>query len=724
MKRSRGLAAPLRRTLAVAILGALGANAAAQDELPAELPADAMALADAGTRLERVEVEGDAQAKFKPTTTNAGMKIDVPLRDVPQAVTVVPRAVIESQGVTSLGEALRNVAGLTLASGEGGFTGDSITLRGFAARTDQYVDGVRDNGQYVRDIFNIERVEVLKGASSMLYGRGGTGGIVNSVTKKPTGEALRVVNLTLGSEEFKRATADIDQPLGENAAGRLNLMWQDNDSFRDTVYTERWAIAPSFTLDVGDDTRVDAQAYRLEHDGILDYGLPFNLATGRPVDVPHDLNYGAGDQSIYQIEVSELRVGLEHEFGNGASLRNTTVAGDYDRLYRMVRPNNINAPALSESILVSRNHTLRGGDQDNLYNVTDLTFEHGTGALRHQWLAGLELGTEEFSTRDLAGLPALPNVPLFDPQSVVLPVLPDSLDGALAAHTEVETDTRAVYVQDRIELDDRWSVVGGVRHDQFDADVANELTGVVLRRDDDMTSWRLGTVFQPDDSQSWYASWSTSFNPSAETFALNPGTAAVEPEENRNLEVGAKLTPWDERIAINVALFRLDKTNARTVDPSNTTLTVLDGRQRTDGIELEVQGALTHRWDVFAGVAFMDPEITSSNDVNSGVPIEGNRPANAPEIAANLWTVYSLGGGWEIGGGAFHVGERFGNTGNTLSIPSYTRWDGYIGYNHKALRIAINAYNLTDKGYFEYATGNFATPAAPRSVRFNVTYAF
>jgi len=303
--------------------------------------------------------------------------------------------------------------------------------------------------------------------------------------------------------------------------------------------------------------------------------------------------------------------------------------------------------------------------------------------------------------------------------------LPDSFDGAtLAADTRVETDTQALYVQDRVELNDQWSVVGGVRHDRFDADVFNRVTGIRFMRNDDMTSWRLATLFQPNDAQSYYASWSTSFNPSAETFALNPATASVGPEENRNLEVGAKLTPWEERLAVNLAVFRLDKTNARTVDPSNTTLDVLDGRQRTDGIEIEVQGALTERWDVFAGAAFMDPEIVRSNDVNSGVPIEGNRPANAPEIAANVWTVYSLGGGWEIGGGAFHVGERFGNTGNTLSIPSYTRWDGYIGYNHKALRVAVNAYNLTDEGYFEYATGAFATPGAPRSVRFNVTYAF
>lgn len=675
-------------------------------------------------KLERVEVEGPYPAPFAPSESTTGLKSPAPLRDVPQSVTVVPPAVIETQAATTLSEALRNVAGLTLASGEGGFTGDSITLRGFAARTDQYLDGVRDNGQYVRDTFNVERVEVLKGASSMLFGRGGTGGVVNSISKKPSGDPLRVVTLMGGSESFGRATLDVDQPIGDRAGVRVNALWQDSDSFRDEVTNRRTGLAASARFEPGVHTTVDLEGYGLEHDGVLDYGIPMNRATGEPVDVPLELHYGAGAQSIYRVDVAEARVRVEHEFGGGAILRNTTAVGEYDRLYRVVRPNAITDATPDETVLVTRNHILRGGEQENLFNVTDLLFDLEAGGIRHELYAGLELAREDFVTKDRAGLPALPAVPLFDPGSVVLEPLPDSLDGPLSAHNVVDTSTTAISVQDRLLLGHGWSVVGGLRHERFDAELESRVTGAAFAREDEMTSWRLGAVYQPSDEQSYYALASTSQNPSAETFSLNAATAALDPERNRNYELGAKFTPFGERLAFNVALFRLEKTDARTVDPANTSVQVLDGVQRSDGIELELQGTIARGWKIFAGAAWMDPEIVESNNVNNGVAIEGNRPQNAPRFAANLWTVKQLGHGFEIGAGAFHVGERYADTGNTLRVPEYTRYDAYLGWTGGAWRVALNAYNLGNERYFEYAHPVFATPGAPRNYRVSVTYAF
>jgi catecholate siderophore receptor len=677
------------------------------------------------TTLERVEVEGQTQKRFKPDTTTTGLKGGGELRDSPQSVTVIPQALIESQGAVTIVEALRNVTGLTLASGEGGNTGDNVTIRGFGARTDQYIDGVRDNGQYIRDTYNIERVEVLKGPSSMLFGRGGTGGVINTVSKRPTGQELRAVTLMAGSESFLRGTADLDQPVGPDAGVRLNLLWTGSDSFRDTVEYDRYAVAGSTRFDVSDATRIDATLSYLDHDGILDYGLPFNLATGEPIDVPHDLNYGAGDQSIVQYEVFEGRVAFEHEFANGFNLRNTTAYGNFDRTYRTVRPNTIDVPVLTPAITIARNHNLTGGDQKGAYNLTDMLYDAQTGSVKHELAFGLEFDWEDFSQKRRAGLPALPPVPIFDPQSVVLPTLPSGFDGAaLASSSKVGTDTASLYVQDRIVFNEQWSVVAGIRQDNFDADVQDALTGVTLSTDDDMTSYRLGTVFQPSETQSYYATWSTSFNPSAETFTLNPASAAIDPEENRIYEVGAKLTPLGPRLGINLAAFRLEKTNARTVDPSDTTVTILDGEQRSDGIEVELQGAITDRWDVFAGVVFLDAEITKSNNINSGVPIEGNEPVNTPESQANLWTTFDLGGGWEIGGGAFHVDSRYANTGNTLSVPSYTRIDASVSWTRGPLRVALNGYNLNDEEYFEFAHPVFATPGADRNYRATVNYLF
>ena len=710
-----------RSALALAVLTALSAPArraeagAETDDTPRERL----------RTLEKVDVEATTQKRFKPDTTTTGLKGGGELRDTPQSVTVIPQALIESQGAVTVVEALRNVTGLTLASGEGGNTGDNITIRGFAARTDQYVDGVRDNGQYIRDTYNVERVEVLKGPSSMLFGRGGTGGVVNTVTKRPTGQALRAVTLMGGSESFLRGTADLDQPVGNAAGVRLNLLWTESDSFRDTVEYDRYAAAASTRFDVSGDTRIDASLSYLDHDGILDYGLPFNLATGAPIDVPRDLNYGAGDQSTIAYEVFEGRVGFEHEFATGIHLRNTTAYGNFDRTYRTVRPNTISAPVLSPSIMITRNHNFTGGDQKGTYNLTDLLYDAQAGSVAHHLAFGLELDWEDFSQKQRGGLPALPAVPIFDPQSVELPTLPASFDGApLASSSKVDTGTWAVYLQDRIEFTERWSAVAGIRHENFDADVATQLTGVVLSTDDDMTSYRLGAVFQPSGTQSYYATWSTSFNPSAETFTLNAASAAIDPEENGIFEVGAKFTPLGGRLAVNVAAFRLEKTNARTVDPSNTAVTILDGEQRSDGIELEVQGAIGERWNVFAGVVFLDAEITQSNDINGGVPIEGNVPANTPESQANLWTTFDLGGGWEIGGGAFYVDQRYANTGNTLSIPAYTRIDASVSWTRGPLRVALNGYNLDDEDYFEFAHPVFATPGADRNFRVTVNYLF
>ncbi len=722
--------APTAIALAIAAALALPARGVRAEPEPAQRPSSPHRRHALDT-LDTVEVEGRIRKEYKVDRTDGALKGGGELRDTPQSVTIVPPQLIESQAAATLAEALRNVAGLTLASGEGGFTGDSITIRGFGARTDQYVDGVRDSGQYIRDAYNIERVEVLKGPSSMLFGRGGTGGVVNTIAKKPSDTALRALTLMAGSDDYLRGTADLDQPVNDDVGVRLNLLWTRADSFRDTVEYDRHAIAPSLRLELSDDTRIDASLSYLDHDGILDYGLPFNTATGEPIDVPRHLNYGAGDQSTITYEVYEGRVAVAHRFSDSVELRNTTAYGHFDRTYRTVRPNVVNTAVLAPTTLVSRNHNLTGGDQRGLYNLTDLELELETGAIEHDLALGVELDWEDFSQKQRTSaqsinpLPALLPVPIFAPQSIPLPLLPSSFEGAtLASYSKVDTETQSLYVQDRIALNDAWSVVAGLRHDRFDAEVRNMLAGSALATDDTMTSHRLGVVYQPSEAQSYYASWATSFNPSAETFTLSAASAAVDPEENRIVEVGAKLTPFGDRLGINLAAFRIEKTNARTVDPTNTSVTILDGEQKSDGFDVELRGALTERWNVFAGYVHLDAEITKSNDVNSGVRIEGNVPVNTPESQANLWTTYELGNGFELGGGAFHVGQRYTNTGNTLSIPEYTRVDAYLAWTRGPMRIALNAYNLADEEYFEFGTGVFATPGAGRSYRVTLGYVF
>lgn len=706
--------------LYAALLAAFALPAQA-DTVLIDTPDGASARAE---RLDRVEVEGQAPDRYRAEA--GGLKLPEPLRDAPRAVSVVPNAVIETQGAINLADALRNVAGLTLASGEGGFRGDNISLRGFGGRTDIYLDGVRDNGQYARDTFATEQVEVLKGAAAMQFGRGAAGGVVNTASKRPQPEDFQRVDLSLGANSLQRAVLDLNESVNEAAGIRVAALYHDADSFRDEVFLERRGLAPSLGLHLGDSTRLDASLLWQTEDGVSDYGIPWHTPSGAPVDVPRSNHYGLGRDSFLHFDVLSSRVALSHAFASGLELRHTLSFGEVERLHRMVRPNAVTVANPDASTLVTRNHSLSGTTQNNLYNQTDLAWSWNTGAISHDVALGLELGREDYTTRARAGLPALPPVPLFDPASVQVDfALPASLEGGpLSSFNKTATDTRALYLQDNLKLSEHWRLLAGLRHDRFEARVSNQLTGAVLEREDNMTAYTLGAVYQPNAKTAWYANASNAFNPSAETFGLSASSAELDPEETRNLEVGFKYTPFGDRLLVDVALFSLDKFNARDVDPSNTAVQTLDGRQRSRGIELGVSGALTEHWHVFGGVALMDPEIVESNLTNGGLPIEGNRPSNAPERSASLWTVYEFGRGFELGGGAFHVGERFANTANTLAVPSYTRWDAYAGYRSKQWRIALNAYNLADTEYFEFAHPVFLTPGEGRSWRLSFSYAF
>lgn len=692
--------------------------------------ADDAGMASA-SRLDEIEVEGHA-VPFKADRSSTGMKQATPLRDIPQTVNVVPQALIETQGATSVNDALRNVAGITLVSGEGGNRGDNISIRGFAARTDRYVDGIRDNGMYLRDTFNVERVEVLQGSSSMLFGRGGTGGVVNTITKRPSGDPSASAAATVGNHAFRRLVADVDQPLGEAAGVRVAALWHDAGSFRDVVETRRKGLAPSFALELSEATRIDASFLWQEQRGIADYGTPWNSATQHPADVPRSTFYGPGDDAFENFDVYGARGSISHDFSDTFTLRNTTGYDHVERLTGYARPAPVTSETPATRVSLAGNQ-LRGNRQINLHNQTDLLFDLRLGGFDHHFATGLELGWEDFAYRAIAcnddparsPLRCLAPVPLYDPQSVAQPDLIRSFgDFPLSSYDKVDSETRALYLQDRAVLNDAWSVVGGVRRDRFEAGLRHVLTGQRLARVDGFTSYRLGAVFQPSQAQSWYASWSTSFNPSAETFGLNASTVGLGPEENRNFELGVKLTPWGERFGLNLAVFDLAKTNARTVDANNSSVTVLEGEQRTRGVQADLQGNLGERWLVSGGIALMDPEVTRSNTVTNGIPIEGTTPVNAPRSQANLWTVYDLGHGFEVGGGAFYTGKRYADATNLKQVESYTRWDAYAAWRNGPLRVALNAYNLGDEAYVEYASAAFVTWGEPRSVRLSVSYAF
>lgn len=691
-----------RKPLAVAIMMALSAPVLAQQVLP------------------EVTVKG-AQEGLRTESSSVGTKTNTPLKEIPQAVTVVPEKLITSQGALSLRDALRNVSGLTIAAGEGGRTGDSITLRGFAAHSDTYQDGVKDNGQYFRDTFNVERVEVLKGPSSVLFGRGATGGVINSVTKKPTRTPAMEASVTVGSYDLKRITADINQPVSDTVGLRVNAFYHDANSFRDYNYVERSGIAPAASFKISDQTRLHVYGLHQEENSTLDYGIP--MYRGKPADVSIKTNYGFPQDSFQKYDVNYGTVALDHKFNADLSVRNTFRLANYERNYRVATFGTVTDTGPTST--VTRSQSLRLNDQDNIYNQTDFIYNTKTGDINHTLLFGLEVGREEYDFKSKNTTGTVPAVSIFNPVTTLsVAGVATDFSGTLATNNFTKANTTALYVQDQIDLTQQWKTVLGARWDRFQADFTNRLTGANLKRTDTMISPRAGLIYQPTQAASYYANYSMSFNPSAETFSLSDATTNLDPEKNNLFEIGTKQDFLDGKLAVSAALYRLEKTNARTTDPLNAALQVLDGKQRTDGLEIDVAGTINPRWQVFGGFALMNAKVVKSNNVSSGISVEGKTPANTPEHSGSIWTTYQLTDGWEAGGGLFYVGKRYANTVETAQIPGYTRADVSLAYHQKRYDIQFNVFNVFDKTYYDNASGSGATPGAPRNAQLTARFKF
>lgn len=661
-------------------------------------------------------------------------KYTAPLRDTPQTLTVIPRALIEQQGAATLRDVLRNVTGISLQAGEGGggLPGDNLTIRGFAARNDIFVDGVRDFGAYSRDSFNIEQVEVAKGPASLYTGRGSTGGSLNLSTKTPHLQEFRSGTAGAGIEEYGRATLDINQPLpdlGEGTAVRLNLLWTDgNVSGRDVVMNSRWGVAPSIAFGLGTPTRVMVDFSHVDQDNMPEYGLPWVPANNiplaayadKPAPVDYDNFYGLTGRDSEKT-VTDLTTGrIEHDVNDALTLRSLVRHG------RATRDSLITAPRFASTTSTDINRQLQARDLTDtiLAYQGDLGARFETGSLRHSLAAGLEAARETSENRNRTG-PAAPLADLFDPNP------DDPYPGSITytgARTESRSETAAVYVADTVELSEHWQISGGLRWDHFGIDFDSVATdGVVtpFDRTDQMVSWRAGVVHKPRENGSLYLAAGTSFNPSADGatgLSLSASTQDLAPEKSRSFEAGTKWDFPETRLSVTAAAFRTEKINARTpgVNPGEPPV-VLQGEQRVDGVELGLSGQLTDRWSAFAGYAWLTSEILESN-----TPAEvGKELTNTPEHSVSLWTTYRLRQGFEIGGGAQFVDDRFSNTTNTRLAPGYWLFDAMAAYNlNTHLTLRLNVYNLADERYIDRVGGGHFIPGPSRSVALTTNFNF
>jgi catecholate siderophore receptor len=689
-------------------------------------PAHADDAAAAATRkpkdLDTVTVVGEGSLE------STSPKHTQPLLDTPQSVTVVPAELMQEQGVTTLRDALRNVPGISMQAGEGGVpAGDNLTLRGFSARTDLFIDGVRDFGGYSRDSFNLEQIEVVKGPASTHSGRGSTGGSINLASKAARRGDFNRASVSVGDNQLLRATADFNQELSESTAFRINLMGHKNEvNGRDAVENERWGVAPTLSFGLGSDTTATFSLFHLEQDNVPDYGQPWVPAANNALVESRDARSPVDRRNFYGLlarDYEDTRTDLatftiRHAFNDNVEVRNLTRWG------RSERDSIITAPRFldNDSTDIRRTAKTRDSEDRILANVTDLTAHFATGSVQHTLLAGLEFAREESLNRARAATDG-DLADLFNPDFNAPYTGEISADPSNDA--QADADSTALYVFDTLEFNPRWQLSGGLRWDRFEVDArgfdrdAGEVRD--FTREDDMLSGRAAVVFKPRDNGSVYLGYGTSFNPSAEGLSLSTATVELDPEESRTIEVGTKWDLFDGRLMLTSAVFRTEKTNARVDDPlDDGRLEVLEGEQRVDGFEVGFAGRITDAWTLFGGYAHLDSEVLDSTEGDVG-----NELGNTPRHSATLWTTYEVTDALQFGFGAQHVGSRFSNTSNTRMAKSYTLFDAMVGFKvSDALSLRLNGYNLSGKDYVDQVGGGHYTPGADRTFMLSADFSF
>jgi catecholate siderophore receptor len=662
---------------------------------------------------------------YRATRSGSFTKTDTPLNEVPASVTVVPAQVMKDSAMQSMGDVFRYVPGALMHQGEG--NRDQIILRGTSTTADFYVDGVRDDAQVFRDLYNLERVEILKGPSGMAFGRGGAGGVVNRVTKRPVFGHIGEASATLGSWNQLRGSIDIGEKVNDAAAWRLNMVAEDADSFRHGADLKRWAINPTATFAIDSRTALTVGYEHLDDDRTADRGFPsFN---GRPLNADPGTFFGNASQSRAHSTVDGLYATLEHDFGSGWQLKNSFRATHYDKFYQNVYPGSAVNAAGNLTLAAYNNANQRS----NVFNQTDLTKKFAAGGLEHAVLLGAEVGTQDSSNLRNTGFFGAATASVVSASNPIA-VATSFRQSGTDANNNAKANIAAAYVQDQIAFSKQWKAIAGLRFDHFKVDFDDRRTltpPVDASRTDNSVSPRAGLIWTPTAAQAYYVSYSYAFLPSAEQLGLTANTADLAPEKAKNYELGAR---WDlgPKLTLSAALFRTDRTNVRVADPANPGFFVKTGQLRSEGFELGLQGEVTRRWQVYGGISKLDARV--QKPFNSGTTATaatiipaGNKLALTPEHTFSLWNKLDLGGGWGAGLGIIHQSSSFASVDNTVTLPSFTRADGavYYAFRDGKTRLALNVENLFDKKYFPTVDGNNnISPGSPRAARLTLQTSF
>lgn len=725
-----------------ALMLAVSVSGWAQSVTPAPAAASTTSSTQAeGKSLAPVTVTGTRDREnqtYQSGITSVG-KMPVAAKDIPQSLTVVNEKLMHDQGKDSFKSALENVIGITFEAGEGGRVGDNIRLRGFSAAGDIYLDGMRDIAQYNRDNFNTERVEVLRGAASMLFGRGSTGGVINQVSKQARLITEHEVNATVGTKGYQRYQGDFNFKLGDDAAFRINAMATDGDGRGEnaSASTHRRGLAMDYRFGIGTANEFEISYYHLHYNDKPDWG--FAWFNSRPAPLTN--NYWYGLNTDFQNDKADaVTLSHTHRWADGSSLKTTLRDGYYTRSLRATQASfaaGTTLANLSANTVVSRGASSAGnakaGREHHTFLQTDYLTTTQWFGRKNSLLIGAEYAVENSDRSSYpflavaAGGPAKPSTTVGNPIST-------GIGGNLTQRleTEFKATTLGLYAQDTIDLTPYWKLVGGLRVDNFRGNYnrpgAAAPNNTPLSRSDSLLSKRLGVMFQPTEEVSYYAAYGTSFNTSGDLYQFDPQSANTPPESSRNMEIGAKWELYGGDLSLRAALARTEKYNERNTDiDTNSNSYLLSGKRHTDALEFEVAGRITPQWDVFAGIGFLKAKIDKSGSNAAGLAEVGENPGLSPSRQATLFTTYRIGDKWRIGGGftAVSTNKPANSVTSTNRAPGYVKADALVEYRISAGNtVKLNIDNLFDKVYYNTLYRGFVAPGDARSVRVTLTSKF
>ena len=693
--------------------------------------------ADNSVELDEVNVVAKAISDTKPVKgynakrSRSATRTDTLLKDTPQSLSVVTQDVMKDQSIQSVAEAIRYVPGVTASQGEG--NRDAVNFRGAGVTTgDFYVDGVRDDAQIYRDLYNTDRIEILRGSNAMIFGRGGSGGVINRVSKEAGWDPVRELSVTYGAYDQKRTAIDIGNSINDVAAFRLNAVYEDANSYRDGVSLERYGVTPTLTIKPSDNTKIVLSAEYFKDKRIGDRGMP-SIGSGlrnRPYDIgDHSTFFGNARLSPNESETKAFNATIEHAFDNGVSVRNITRYADYDKYYQ-----NVYARAAVTSVnMVPLGAYYDDTQRRNFINQTDITYNLKAAGLEHRLMAGMEHGRQYTeNSRLISGSSEnINSVSVFDPTSSQLL----SFNNA-TRNRRSDANITAFYFQDQIVINSKWDLLLGVRHDKFAVDytdlpiASSPNRFAKINTTDNKVSPRAGLIYKPTERLSLYASYSQSFVPRAgdQLADLTTANANFSPEKFINHEIGVKYDVTPD-LALTAATYKLQRENMAVNDPNVNGQTIIIDGQEIKGLELGVSGKVSTKWSLFGGYTLQDAKITDDYDRGNNRVSAGSDAAQTPRQTFSLWNRYQFSEVWGAALGVISRSEMYAAipTATTSTVLSgYTRLDAAIyGQFTKNLRLQINLENLMNKEYALSAhNNNNIVPGSPLAGRATLIYNF